>query len=117
MGGLAILFGYQCIGYAAHRFLEVPLPANVIGLILLVVSLFCGWVKVEWIELSAQFLLKHMMIFFAPTIVGTIVFFSRIGDEWVSITLSLVGSALTVLLVTGWTTAWLVKRKPKGEGA
>lgn len=113
MGGLAILFGYQLIGYLAHQFLKIPLPANVIGLILLAISLFCGWVKLEWIEHSAQFLLKHMMIFFAPTIVGTIVFFSRIGSEWVSISLSLVGSALTVLLITGWTTSWLTKQKGK----
>lgn len=111
MQGLAILLGYQFIGYLACQYLHIPLPANVIGLILLVVSLFCGWVKLEWIERSAQFLLRHMMLFFAPIIVGTIVFFSRIGAEWVSISLSLVGGALAVLLITGWSTTWLAERE------
>jgi holin-like protein len=108
--GLAILLGYEFIGYIAHEFLGVPLPSNVIGLILLVISLFLGWVKLEWIEQTANFLLKHMMIFFAPAIVGVMVFFSRIGDEWVAISLGLVLSTLSVLLVTGWSTSWLAKR-------
>jgi holin-like protein len=111
MQGLAIMLAYQFIGYLAHQFLYIPLPANVIGLILLVISLFCGWVKLEWIERSAQFLLKHMMVFFAPTIVGTIVFFSKIGAEWVTISLSLLGGALAVLLITGWSTTWLAERE------
>ena len=111
MQGLAILLGFEFMGYVFHQFLRIPLPANVIGLILLVIALFQGWVKLEWIEQSAQFLLKHMMVFFAPTIVGVIVFFSRIGEEWVAITLSLVGSTFLVLLITGWTTSWLANRR------
>ncbi|KIL35520.1 murein hydrolase transporter LrgA [Cohnella kolymensis] len=111
MQGLAILLGFQFLGYIARQFLHIPLPANVIGLILLVVSLFCGWIKLEWIERSAQFLLKHMMVFFAPTIVGTIVFFPTIAAEWVSISLSLAGGTLAVLLITGWSTAWLAERE------
>ena len=116
LGGLAILLAYQLLGYLAHQFLMIPLPANVIGLILLAISLFCGWIKLEWIERSAQFLLKHMTLFFAPTIVGTMVFFTRIGEEWVSISLSLIGSALAVLLVTGWSTSLMIKKdREKGE--
>ncbi|MCD9021474.1 CidA/LrgA family protein [Cohnella silvisoli] len=111
MLGLAILLGYEFIGYIARHFLGIPLPANVIGLILLAISLFCGWVKLEWIEKSADFLLKHFMIFFAPTIVGTIAFFARIGDEWVAISLSMVGSAIAVLLLTGWSTSWFAGKE------
>lgn len=113
MLGLAILLGYQLIGYVLHEFAGVPLPGNVIGLMLLVLSLFAGWVKLEWIEQSAQFLLKHMMIFFAPTIVGTIVFFSMIGQEFLAIAVSLAGSTLAVLLAT----AWLTSRMAGKEGS
>ncbi|RKP52984.1 CidA/LrgA family protein [Cohnella endophytica] len=115
MLGLAILLGYELIGYVFHQFLGVPLPANVIGLILLFVSLMRGWVKLEWIEQPARFLLKHMMIFFAPTIVGVLVFADRIGEEWAAISISLVGSTIVVLLLTGWTTTWLAKERQRDD--
>lgn len=63
MLGLAILLGFEFIGYMVHHFLRFPLPPGVIGLILLVLSLFRGWVKLKWIEQPAEFLLKHMMVF------------------------------------------------------
>jgi len=104
MLGLAILLGYQLLGYLLHEFAGLPLPGNVIGLMLLVISLFAGWVKLEWIESTAQFMTKHMMIFFAPTIVGTIMFFHVIGEQFAAIALSLVVSTVAVLLATAWFT-------------
>ncbi|MFC5404877.1 CidA/LrgA family protein [Cohnella soli] len=117
MLGLAILFGYELLGYGIHEFLGMPLPANVIGLILLFVSLTRGWVKLEWIEQPARFLLRHMMIFFAPTIVGVLVFADRLGEEWVAVTASLAGSAFVVLLVTGWMTTRLAKEGRRDDEA
>ncbi|MDT2193319.1 CidA/LrgA family protein [Paenibacillus larvae] len=42
--------------------LHVPLPANVIGLILFTGSLYTGLINLEWVESAAQFLTKHMML-------------------------------------------------------
>ncbi|MDQ6417939.1 CidA/LrgA family protein [Paenibacillus sp. LHD-117] len=111
MRGLAILLGFTILGNAIQKLLSLPLSGNVIGLMLLVVSLFAGWVKLAWIEDTAQFLLKHMMIFFAPVIVGTIVFFGTIGAEWLLVTVALAGATLIVLIVTSGITARLATRK------
>lgn len=105
MLGLAILLGYQLVGYLLHEYAAFPLPGNVLGLMLLVLSLFAGWVKLEWIEQTAQFMTKHMMIFFAPTIVGTMMFFTVIGEQLAAIAFSLAGSTLAVLLATAWFTS------------
>lgn len=105
MRGLAILLSFHFAGLLLHNLLHIPLPANVIGLMLFVAALFAGWVKLEWVEESAQFLLRHMMLFFAPFIVGTIVFFRVIGDHALGLGLSLLAGTLLVLLVTGKTTA------------
>jgi holin-like protein len=109
--GFIILLGYNAVGYLLHQFAGIPLPANVIGLMLLVLSLNRGWVKLEWVEESAQFLVKHMMVLFAPLIVGVIVFFSLIRAEWLIISGSLVGSTIIVLLLTGWATTRMAKPK------
>ncbi|GLX68599.1 CidA/LrgA family protein [Paenibacillus glycanilyticus] len=110
MKGLAILLGYTLLGNVLHTLLSVPVSGNVIGMVLLVISLFAGWVKLSWVEETAQFFLKHMMIFFAPVIVGTMMFFGVIGEQWIVIAVALSVSTLVVLLVTAGVTAWQTGR-------
>ncbi|MBB6637280.1 CidA/LrgA family protein [Cohnella thailandensis] len=103
MAGIAVLLLYHLLGAALRELLHVPLPGNVLGMLLLTLSLLLGWVKLRWLEESARFLLKHMMLFFAPTIVGVIAYFSDIGRHWMLIAVNLFVSMASVLLVTGWT--------------
>jgi len=104
MVGFAILLAFHLLGYAVKAAVSIPLPPNVIGLILFTAALFLKIVKLEWVEQSAQFLLRHMMLFFAPLIVGTIAFFPLLGREWLAAVVSLIGGTVVVLLVTGWVT-------------
>ncbi|WP_306611405.1 CidA/LrgA family protein [Paenibacillus sp. GD4] len=67
--GFAILLGYYLLGTWLQGALQLPLPANVIGLLLFTLSLFAGIVKLEWVEQSAQFLIQHMLLFFTPFVV------------------------------------------------
>ncbi|RUS46655.1 CidA/LrgA family protein [Cohnella sp. AR92] len=115
MAGIAILLLYNLIGTALHELLHVPLPGNVLGMLLLTLSLLLGWVKLRWLEESAQFLLKHMMLFFAPTIVGVIAYFSEIGGRWPLLAINLIVSMASVLLVTGWATGKLARRDDAEE--
>lgn len=115
MAGIAILLLYNLIGTGLHELLHVPLPGNVLGMLLLTLSLLLGWVKLRWLEESAQFLLKHMMLFFAPTIVGVIAYFSEIGGRWPLLAINLIVSMSSVLLVTGWATGKLARRDEAGE--
>lgn len=116
MRGFAVLLSYYFAGVLLHRLAHIPMPAGVIGLILFVVSLFAGWVKLEWVEESAQFMLRHMMLFFAPFIVGTIVFFRIIGSNALGIGLSLVVGTLLVLFVTAKVTAAVAGKEESGSG-
>lgn len=113
MLGLAILLGFNLLGIFIQYIFNIPVPGNVIGLILFIAALFLKIIKLEWVEASAQFLLSHMMLFFAPIIVAVIVFFPLIGEQWVSISLSLIVSTLFVLLVTGWVTTLLNVKEEK----
>ncbi|MDF2721929.1 MAG: hypothetical protein K0Q59_1604 [Paenibacillus sp.] len=107
MRGFAILLSFHFIGLLLREWLHVPLPANVIGLILFIVCLFAGWIKIEWVEQSAQFLIRHMMLFFAPFVVGTIVFVKVIGSNIVGIGLSLIVGTMLVMIVTAKVTELL----------
>jgi holin-like protein len=103
MIGVAILLIFNLLGLLVQRWTQVPLPANVIGLILFTTALFLRIVRLEWVEVQAEYLLRHLMLFFAPLVVGAIVFFDLVAANWIAVVGSLVGSWLVVLLVTGWT--------------
>jgi len=104
---MGVLLGFYFLGMML-QYWGVPLPGNVIGLILFTACLFLGVVRMEWVERTAQIMLRHMLLFFAPVIVGALAVREQLGVEWFSIAVGLVGSFLVVLLVTGWTAATLI---------
>lgn len=111
MQGFAILLAFHFAGLLLRYYLHIPLPANVIGLLLFAAALFAGLIKLEQVEQSAQFLLRHMMLFFAPFLVGTIAFFPVLAEQAVGIGLSLIAGTCIVLVVTGKVTEWLSRKE------
>ena len=63
-----------CLIYFVSEFvvtnLNLPIPGNVFGLMLLFVLLLIGVVKVNYIEKAAGFLNKHLAFFYIPFGVG-----------------------------------------------
>jgi holin-like protein len=115
MRGFAILLSFNLLGLAVRQWGHVPLPANLIGLMLFTASLFAGWVKLEWVERTALFLTKHMLLFFIPFLVGSMTFFRQIGAQWLSVLAGLVVSTFAVLAVTGWVTSAFSGRELRRE--
>jgi holin-like protein len=107
MLGFAILLGFNLLGLVVKDWTHVPLPANLIGLMLFAAALFTKIIKLEWVEQSAGFLNKHMLLFYVPFLVGTMTFFPYIWSHLVPVLVGLVGGTLVVLTVTGWTTSAL----------
>ncbi|GGF86707.1 CidA/LrgA family protein [Paenibacillus abyssi] len=111
MLGLAILLMFQFAGILLKEWLSLPIPANVIGMLLFTCSLFFGWVKLQWVEGAATFLIRHMMLFFLPYVVGTLVLSRYVEtNKLLAVAFSLVASTIAVLLATGWV-AKLLERK------
>lgn len=115
MAGLAWLLFFWLAGEFCAKVLHVPLPGNVIGLILLLICLHLKWVKLKWLEGTSQFLLSHMMLFFAPFIVGTIAFYPILFENWLPVGLAVTIGTLIVLAASGWTAVWLSRRRVKEE--
>jgi holin-like protein len=115
MPGFAILLGFNFLGLCIKEWTHVPLPANLIGLMLFTAALFARIVKLEWVEQPAGFLTKHMLLFFVPYLVGTMTFFPYIGAHLASVAVSLVASTFAVLAVTGWVTSALAGRSVRKE--
>ncbi len=108
--GFAVLMVMQFAGELLCWGLSLPLPANVVGMILLLLAFSSGFVEVEWVSEASDLLLSHMALFFVPAGVGVMVYFNLLEKEWLPIVGSTVLSTFAFIAVTGWTAAWLEKR-------
>ncbi|WP_168120218.1 CidA/LrgA family protein [Paenibacillus sp. HB172176] len=100
--GFILFTLFYLAGVLMERLLHVPLPANVIGMALLALALYCKIIKLEWVDIGSRLVLRHMSLFFAPAIVGTMVFGELLRAYWLSLACSIIGSTLLTMLVTGF---------------
>lgn len=107
MRGFAILLLANFLGLLLHHYARVPLPANVIGMILLLAALGMGIVKVEWVDAAASFMLRHMLLLFAPVIVGSLALGTVIAADWPALLAVVVVSPIITLMVCA-VVAWYV---------
>lgn len=115
MLGLVILVVFDWLGMLLNREFGIPLPGSVIGLILFTLALFMKAVKLEWVERTGQFLLRNMMLFFAPVIVGTMSFFSLFTHNGLPLVGGLVGGTLFTLAMTAAVTELLLAKEESGR--
>jgi len=70
LGQLGILWGIYYVGRWLTEALALPVPANVVGVVLLFALLCLGVVKLDSVAETADFLLRHLVFFFIPIAVG-----------------------------------------------
>ncbi|MDR1163290.1 MAG: CidA/LrgA family protein [Candidatus Accumulibacter sp.] len=111
----SLLLLYQLAGEAIVRFMKLPIPGPVVGMILLLATLMCHRRAAKDFREGAAVLLQHLSLFFVPAGVGVIVHVSRIADEWLPITLSIVVSTFAGMAVTVWVLKAMTARRGAGE--
>lgn len=88
-------------GGDALRLAGVPLPGNVIGMVLLAAALRLRVVRREWVAPAATFLIDNLSLLFVPAGVGVMALFGVIERSWLPLSVSVLGSTLVVLAATG----------------
>lgn len=99
--GVAILLGMQLLGTLVSHFVIPIIPGSVVGMVLLFILLQCGVVKEEYLDSLVKVLMDNMTLFFLPSAVGIITILPLVGDNILSIGLSVVVSTILVLLCVG----------------
>ena len=113
MLGLALLFLFNVLGIRLHDYAHIPLPGNVLGMLLLLAALSTRLVKLSWIEQPADLLLRHMMLFFVPVIVAVMPLFPALAANALPISAGLLLSTLATMTATAWCCQRML---PKGPG-
>jgi len=98
--GTGMIVAFFLFGSFLHG-LGVPIPGGVLGLLLFYGGLQAGVLKLEWVERSAGFLLRHMVLLFIPLTVGLMDMGTLLSHQAWVICVSTVFSFLAVLLITG----------------
>ncbi|MGZ0052873.1 CidA/LrgA family protein [Brevibacillus gelatini] len=116
--GIGILLAFYGVGVLASEWLHIPLPGNLVGMLLLTIGLVTGWIRMEWVEKASMFLIRHMMLFFVPIIVGVATYLNLFAQAPWPIALSLIVGPLLVMLVTGRVVqSYLHRQQQKTEAA
>ena len=108
-----IILGIYLVGELLSKGFSLPLPGNIIGMIILLVLLCTKVIKVEKVEKVSTFFLDHLSFFFIPAGVGLISSFASIKDSLIYILLLCLITTAIVIVSTGTIVQYIIKVKDK----
>lgn len=100
--GLFFIFLFLALGNLASSLMGGWLPGNVIGMVMLFLSLLLGWIKPEKVKKAANGIMEHMALYFVPVGVGLMTSVSLIGRNLWAIVVASVVSTLLVIAATAF---------------
>ncbi len=84
------------------QWLHLPLPANLVGMLMMLVLILCRVVPLNWVQAGARWLLAEMLLFFVPAVVAVVNYTQLLMVEGWRIFAVIALSTLRVLGVTAW---------------
>lgn len=112
---LTILLMYA-LGYGVSEAFQLPLPANVLGLLFLLAALCLRIIRMEQVEQVADFIISHLALFFVAPVVGVMMYFDLFARSFLQIFVPLFASILAGFFVTGHITQLIIRwMAPKGK--
>lgn len=104
-----IIVGICFLGELLQRLFKLPVPGNVLGMILLFICLCSGIIKLEMIKEISDFLLDHLAFFFIPAGVGLLACMNVLNGKWLAFLGVCLITMIIIMVVTGHTVQ-LLKR-------
>lgn len=89
-------------GQMLEKIFKLPIPGNVLGMIILLICLLTGIIKVNMIEDICKFLIDHLAFLFLPAGVGIITCMGFSALNWVYIGIICLFSTIIVMVTTGY---------------
>ena len=113
---LAIIFAICLAGEFLHRIVGVPLPGNIIGMVLLLILLCLKVVKLEHISDVSGFFLKHLALFFLPPSIAIMAAGDDILSRWPLLLALCIAFTIVTIAMTGISTQFLIRLQERREG-
>ncbi|MFK3662281.1 MULTISPECIES: CidA/LrgA family protein [Enterobacterales] len=81
---------------------HLPLPANLVGMVLLLALIVCRVVPLKWVRAGSRWLLAEMLLFFVPAVVAVVNYAQLLMIDGWRIFLVIALSTMMVLASTAW---------------
>jgi len=115
LAALTLLLLCQLAGEILVQLLALPVPGPVLGLVLLFAGLAARGRIDAPLRDTANTLLQHLSLLFVPAGAGVMIHAARVADEWLPLTLALLGSTLLSMAVTALCLKFLLRRRNAGS--
>lgn len=98
-----------------NRFIPLPIPASIYGMVILFVLLLFGIIKIDMVRETGKFLITIMPVMFIPAGVGLMSAWPVLEPLLVPISIITFVSTVTVFVATGRSAQWMIRRKNMTE--
>jgi len=114
---LFIILGINLAGELLSRYLHLPIPGPITGMLLLLVLLLTGVLKEREIRQTADFMLQNMGFFFIPAGVSIIVSYHALDGYYFETFLVVALSTILVMAATALATQLFINLREKKNGS
>lgn len=108
---IGILTIYYYLGVIIVKLTGIFIPASIIGLILLWLSLYFKLIKVQYIQDGATFFLAFLTLFFIPSTIGVVDHPELLSKAGLYLVLAVIISTLIAIALTGKWSQWIEKKE------
>lgn len=116
ISALTLMLLLQLVGEVFVQWFGLPVPGPVIGLLLLFAGLLWRGRLDDSLRHTANGLLQHLSLFFVPAGVGVMVHAARVANEWLALSVALIGSTLLSMGATALTLQFFLRHRRDKEG-
>jgi holin-like protein len=100
------LVGIDQLAQGLARHWTLPLPSNLVGMLLLSLLLATGLVPEAWFAGAAGLFNRHLAFFFVPIAVGLLAYGSLLRAHGLALLLVIALSTTAGIAAAGWIAAW-----------
>ena len=109
--GIILLISF--VGEILEKWIPLPIPASIYGIILLFLCLKLNIIPHEAVHETGKFLIEIMPLMFIPAAVGLLETWDVIAPAWLGYVAVTVISTWGVMIVSGRVTQFVIRRKRK----
>lgn len=107
---LALILGICYAGDLIHDYTGIPVPGNILGMLILLLLLCLKVVKLDQIREVSDFFLKRLSFFFLPPAIGLMLVGDDVKSQWPLLLFLCIVITIITMVTTGWTVQLLSKK-------
>lgn len=106
-----IILGIYLLGEFISKSFSLPVPGNILGMIILLLLLIFKVIEVKQVETISDFFLSHLAFFFIPAGVSLMNSLDIIKDNWLPLITICVVTTAIVIVTTGHIVQFISTKK------